>query len=88
LQWGYTKGNCLFFRFQSNFIFTSEISSKCEIQNSRVKKKVILKVFNCQKWEKKGEYCFIHIFGFHCVAKNIEGWLNIVLYLWFIAIFG
>jgi hypothetical protein len=38
---------------------------------------VILDVFNCQKWEKINHQIFI--FSFHCVAKNIKGWLRICI---------
>jgi hypothetical protein len=39
---------------------------------------VIWEIFSHQKWGKKGaKNSQIGICGFHCVAKNIEGWLKI-----------
>jgi hypothetical protein len=38
---------------------------------------MIWEIFSHQKRGKKGENSQIGICGFHCVAKNIEGWLKI-----------
>jgi hypothetical protein len=38
---------------------------------------VISEGFNCQNWEKKSINYKNSIFGFQCVAINIEGWFKI-----------
>jgi len=57
--------------------------------------KKILEVFSHQKWEFKKKIKIKIFFGlnssymwFHCVAKYVEGWLNICPYFWFIVRFG
>ncbi len=55
-----------------------------------LKNGVILEGFHRQKWENKNiENRQISIFGFQCVATNIEAWLEILYsHILFIARFG
>ncbi len=55
--------------------FNGEISPKGEIKNQTFEKKEKKRRFSVTKSEnlKKNKNHNIHIFGFHCVARQIEG---------------
>jgi hypothetical protein len=58
---------------------TGEIHQKSNLQNQEIKKKVIFHMFqlpevrNNNNNNNNNNHCQISAFGFHCVAKNIEG---------------
>ncbi len=65
------------------FSLTEEIHQKSNLQNQEIKNKVIFHIFqlpevrNSNNNNNNNNHCQISAFGFHCVAKNIEGWIEI-----------
>jgi len=69
----FCKLNQLFFFNWKDFI---------KMRNSKFNKEGTLEVFSRQKWgTRKKKNHDIHIFDFHCVAEDIQGWLKIWLNL-------
>jgi hypothetical protein len=59
-----------------------------ENKNKKIENKKLMwvwKVFNCKK--KGGGKKLPNFYRKECVAKDVEGWLNFLLSIWFIAIF-